>query len=478
MKTCKYHPLQAASYLCPNCQSYTCRTCVDDSQGEPGCFTCRGELESQGAAYTAVPFWRRLSEAFRYPLNGNAVAAIGISMVLNLMGLLVPWLLIFSSAVLTKYCFCCLENTAHGKMQAPDVTEAYTGGLRLLFQLFVIMLVAIGAVFLAARFIGFGMAITVGIFALVALPASFMVLAIEEDLRQAVNPLKLLQLMFTIGGPYLILLALLMVMLGSVEALSYLVGERFSTVGAIAQMAISNYYSVVMFHLMGYVIFQYQRELGFVAEDESQEHQQKNRDQLFQAELDVLVKEGEYEKALELCHAASKAQPKNKLIADTFFKLIIALKAQQPLQLYADSYLQLLLNLQQDFRVSAVYKMIKQQLPDYLPERAALRYQLALTLSELGDFKNAALLLKNFHRDFSGDALIIKAYSLMVQVLAHLPNTQVQQQQYRAFVERLQAKAETAPAQPFASATVNTEPAASVPMESNNPDGNSIEFSY
>ena len=71
MKYCKYHPTEAATWYCTHCDSRVCDTCTLESErGEDRyCCKCGATLESLGSAYTAEPFWERLSETFRYPLT-------------------------------------------------------------------------------------------------------------------------------------------------------------------------------------------------------------------------------------------------------------------------------------------------------------------------------------------------------------------------------------------------------------------------
>lgn len=78
MDYCKYHPLDGATYACRACNSHQCDKCVDDEHNAAHCFVCGAVLESLGSANTVEPFWRRLKEAFKYPVNTNSMSLIVI----------------------------------------------------------------------------------------------------------------------------------------------------------------------------------------------------------------------------------------------------------------------------------------------------------------------------------------------------------------------------------------------------------------
>ena len=136
--------------------------------------------------------------------------------------------------IITKYSFECLETTAHGKTTAPDISKAYGGSL-LFVKLLAVLLAASIAVYYSAIYLGVGLALAVGMFALLAVPACVMVLAIDDDLSEAINPLKLLQVIASIGLPYGILLLIIMIMSSSVELINYMIGNDFSVLNLFLQ---------------------------------------------------------------------------------------------------------------------------------------------------------------------------------------------------------------------------------------------------
>lgn len=446
---CQFHPLAPASYFCHQCERFSCQICSNEGKETEHkavqCFSCQQPLESQGAAFTATPFWRRLESAFKYPLHKNSLIAISISIALSFLAFLMPLLIIVSTAFILKYCFTCLEKTAEGDMQAIDFTSAYSGGLRLMGQLLLLIIFAIASVLLSAHFIGPVIASVLGIFMLMAIPASIMLLAIEDDLAVAINPLSQLKLMTSIGPAYLFLQLILIIMMSSTEAVLFFIDESFLTTRLILSSIASSYYLIVMFHIMGYVIFQYQRELGFVADEDNHQKKYRNDEQLAQAKISVLVKNGDYEQALKCFEETIKQHANNYKLADDYFKLLVALPDKQALFSYVDKYLIKLFQQEEDFKIRNVLKQTLIKYPDYTPQNGEIRIQSAELLESIGDAKLAATMLKDFHKDVQHKPSIVSAYQLMAKVLAHFPGTEKQQASYLKFASNTQAEIPKAP---------------------------------
>jgi hypothetical protein len=127
------------------------------------------------------------------------------------------------------------------------------------------------------------------------------------------NPLGTVRLMATIGLAYGLLLALIMIMMGSVGVINEFIGTDFSMATNILQSIVSNYYMIVVFHLMGYMIFQYQDKLGFSATESDGEAAElrPERDRLA-ALIDVNIKEGNYEEVLAQLITAIKDFPNDR----------------------------------------------------------------------------------------------------------------------------------------------------------------------
>ncbi|MBB6521733.1 hypothetical protein [Pseudoteredinibacter isoporae] len=443
MSYCRYHPSEPATFYCEQCHYHACRSCTNDSdsfdENSAQCFLCKSPMVSLGSAHTAEPFWRRIGKAFQYALGKESITALIITAVISLIGLYVPFVSLIALAFLYKYCFFCLEQTAHGNMTAPDISKATSGGLQILLQIVGLLVLSIGSTIVLAHFAGATIAILWMIFITAALPAAFMILAINKDFSQAINPGRQLELMGAIGPAYFILLILLFMMMSSVGVIHWMIGEQFSTIGQLSSTLISNYYSVVMFHLMGYVVFQYQDKLGIVAHEQDDKKNQRSDQQRLNAKLGMLLKDGDYQGASHLMQAQLARTPKDRELADRLLNLLLETKDLKALAKFTEDYFAQLFATEQHYKIGSRFQQIKTLIPDYRPQKMNLRLQLAEHLYEMGDHKQAALLLKNFHKDSQDKRLIVEAYQVMVQCLENLPNGKEQSRPYQQYVDKLSA---------------------------------------
>ncbi|CAH0992627.1 hypothetical protein SIN8267_02760 [Sinobacterium norvegicum] len=439
MSHCKYHPLTKAQFTCPHCDIDSCQQCSHESS-ELGsdsvcCFICKQPLHSLLGSEEMPPFWRQLNNAFRYPLNQHSIAVIVLSSLLSLSLYFMPLLAIFSLIIITKYSFECLEATAHGKQQAPDINRAYGGNI-LFIKLLAVILVAIFAVYYSAIYLGFGLALAVGIFALLALPACAMVLAIDDDLSEAINPLKLLQVIASIGLPYGLLLLIIMIMSSSVELINYMIGNDFSVINLLLQSMVSNYYLIVIFHLFGLVVFQYQEALGFYTEQPLKQTAKRLPANITLAEIEVLVKQGLYQQALTRFQKATSSNPQHYELVEGYFRLLIALEEKQRLGQFSDSYIQLLLDHGRQYQVGSALAQIQAIIPEYRPNKPQLRIEIAQLLYDKGAFKDAVFQLNGFHQEYKNSPLIAQAYTLMAKNLLQIPSMKSQASKYIQFANK------------------------------------------
>ena len=108
------------------------------------------------------------------------------------------------------------------------------------------------------------LAVVTILFLMFALPASTMSLAINGSIGDALNPVTLATVMKRIGWPYLILYVFLLLVSAGSSATQLFLGT-VAPVWLIVQLItfVSAYFTVIMFNMMGYVVYQYHEDLGF-----------------------------------------------------------------------------------------------------------------------------------------------------------------------------------------------------------------------
>lgn len=432
MNYCQYHPIKPATHLCPRCEIYSCDTCTDDTHGlgqTAKCFHCSKTLDSLGASQTAMPFWRRLNESFRYPVNNEALILMIGSAVMSSATSFIPFGFIIAlliSGVVLKYSFCCLQNSAQGIFQAPKISQAYQGSLLLLFQLFFLFSFVIGCMILSYFFLGSLLTILLSIILVGALPAMVINFALTDNVFSALNPASNYQLIRAIGLPYLLLLGFMMVMFSSVNIITELLSSLTPLAGSIGMNITSNYYTIVIFHIMGYMIFQYQNEIGYSARDDDDQKKPRSAYNRERARIDIQIKEGNYEKVLQLFIDLLKQHQKDRTLHTDFFNYLWAIKDADNLQKLANSYFDLLNKSQLLEQLYSEFRRCRTICPNYLPDDPSIIHTLAKRTFSSGDFKTTVNLLNGLHKKYINYKDIIEVYELLAQAFEQLPNMQKQ----------------------------------------------------
>lgn len=450
MDSCKYHPLTPATFICHKCKINACDACVDtgNAYSDPKCFICGKEMESLGAVNYAVPFWRRLEETFRYPFNiqtGSLIIITGIltgiiSFLPGIIALIVSFII---SAALVKYSFDCLERTSRGDFTPPQLLDSLEGGRLLLLQLVVLIIIVTAAAVFAISFLGSFIGGIIAFLLFVSLPAMTISLAIEENLLEALNPVKTYSMITAIGLPYGLLLGFLMIMMGSLEVISQLFSMVEPVSARILQSCAANYYWVVAFHMMGYMIFENQKHLGFSArESDNQANANRGEHENIAANISIYIKEGMLDQAFKKFEELINKFPNNQSYQDDFFELLVKSGNKKTLTRYSTFYLRAIANGPMPEKLGIAYKRIAQVIPNYLPNSPSLRVTLAKVFFQRGEDKIAIAQLNGLHKDFPDYEYLADAYQLLADILAKQPRMQDKAKQCQQFATKLRRKKE------------------------------------
>lgn len=443
MDYCQYHPLSPATHYCSHCDIYSCDKCVNDEHGlgsAAKCFHCGRALQSLGASQTAAPFWRRLNESFRYPTNNDALLLIIGSAVLASAAVVIPFgfilILLISGAVL-KYGFCCLQDTTEGKLEAPKINEAYQGGLILILQLFFLFICVSTVISLSYFYLGAILTMLISAILISALPAMVITFALSDNIFTALNPSANYRLIQAIGLPYLLLLGFIMIMFSSIGIISELLSHFPPIITAIGEGVVSNYYMIVTFHMMGYVIFQYQDKIGFYARDDEGKYEKRSQYDRERARIGIQLKEGNYDKVTELFIAQIQQHRKDRILHADFFNYLCAIKDQVNLQKLANSYFDILSTYQLLEQLYSEFRRCRVICPNYLPDDPKITHALAERTFAGGDFRTTIQLLNGLRKAHESYIKIIDVYELLTQALEQSPNMQRQAEQCKQMAAQL-----------------------------------------
>lgn len=216
-----------------------------------------------------VPFWDRLRPILAYPLQSEALLTIGLLAALRLLGQFpgIPgWIMnLIITIALLKYAAEVLVATANGNMDAPTgySTPDEVGWNVLKVQVLLWVIAILASIALAAAGAGLLAFAPLLVVALGA-PAALISAAIDGDTWVALNPMLWFETLSRIGWPYLgASLLCLVIMISETNAQRMLLPFVPGPLAVIVHYFIAHYATVVTFHLLGYLVWQYRDRLGY-----------------------------------------------------------------------------------------------------------------------------------------------------------------------------------------------------------------------
>lgn len=392
------------------------------------CPHCSRAMRYLGAATEVVPFWNRIGAFFRYPFHTDPLMVIAICTLVplvvsgNLIGLIITLVL---ALALLKYTYAVISHTAEGHMKPPPVAVAFSGsGFDIvILQLLVFALMA-GMVAAAAMVGGPLLMFLALAFVILALPASIMVLAMEHSVMAAVNPMNLAVLISRIGAPYFLLYGyLILLTLASGAAQDFALTHFTPGVARTLAGFLNSTFTLMLFHMLGYLLFQYQEELGFASDlqDDQPAGEMQNRDRTrrFDADIDMNLKDGNYDRVQSMLKEALKQEPHNALRLGQLHRLLTARNDVQELYRYHPRLLNMLADRTDGDGIAELLNVIETIEPGFRLEEPELSVRCARCLYQRGHYKPALKLLQDFHRRFPDSDELAPAYLLVAQALAN-----------------------------------------------------------
>lgn len=368
------------------------------------------------------PFWNRLPGIIAYPAQMAALVPIVTLGLAHLAGYapLIGALVVLLVVVATyRYAFDCLRASANGEMEPPDFAWSDDSGTG--WKLIGLMVVL--GLLVTASLIWLGPKATMVLMLLLglSLPGAIIVLAMEDSLLAALNPGKWLAVIGRIGWPYLAVVGLCVVVMFSQRYAQGWVAQVLPGFVAIILMAvISNYALVVTFHLMGTLVYQYHRELGYdpVEPEVLQALRKPDPDQDILDEAAALVRDGKPEEATARLRSYVRGRGGSPAVHRQYRKLLHLADDKQGLLKHGREYLNVLMAQENDAAALQLVRDCRTVDPSFLPEEGRQVTRLAHYAARMGQAKLAVGLLAGFHKRFPKSGNIVHNY-LLVATLMH-----------------------------------------------------------
>ncbi len=445
---CHYHPGDPAKWHCGECQMHYCSRCMPDAdtrQRRGLCPQCSKAMRYLGAATEVVPFWHRVGAFFRYPFHTDPLIVIAICTLVpilapaNLIGILI-WLVL--ALALFKYTYAVINHTAEGHLKPPAVSVAFTGtGFDIVALQFLVFVLMGGLVFTAGMIGGPLLMMLALAFVVLALPASIMVLAMERSVGAAVNPMNLAMLISRIGAPYFLLYGyLILLTLASGAAQDFAMTHFPLWVSQPLAGFLNSTFTLILFHMLGYLLFQYQEELGFASDlqdgADGQDNHQRDRSARFDADIDMNLKDGNYDRVQSMLKEALKRDRDNGQRIGQLYQLLTARNDVPELYRYHPRLLTWLADHNDGDGMAALLHSLQNAEPQFRLEDPELAVRCARTLYHRGHFKLALRLLQDFHKRFPDSKQLAQAYLLVAQTLANGLNQWEKATAFLTFIQK------------------------------------------
>ncbi len=433
---CQYHPTQKAEWVCPSCEVAYCSDCVDNRVIEQYgkkkvwrfCPQCNVEAERAAFEDVVEPFWYRIPKFFVYPFHLRPLILMGVLSFLSvlfsipsLLGLLVQ---VFLWGIFLKYAFAALKNTANGNFRPPNInSKTLVEDFSIVFkQLGIFIIIGLGfykvtqmaGIIIGLAFLGF---------AILSIPAMIIVLVGTNSLIRAINPAIFAVMAWRIGWSYL-LMYFFLILLGAAPAFlgQYVTGYLPVKLHLFLFKLAENYYTIISYHLMGYVIFQYHEEIGYDVDYEEEElptkeiPKEKDESSKILNRVDMLIKEGKLDEAISLIQEEAKVGMMALGLAERFYNLL-KLKEQTPEMIkHGKVYLDLLAKANKKAKLAEIYSECISKDARFTPKPTTL-LKVASSLNESGRHKESLEAYSRFIKANPENPLVPKAYFLASNIL-------------------------------------------------------------
>lgn len=378
---------------------------------------------------TFTPFWRRVPSFFLYPMQMGSIMRIAGYSLIGGFAMLLPSIFgvvlhVILWIVFLKYAFVVMERTANGQFDEPggvhDKDQGDAGQVMRQYGLFVILGLLLGLFAFLFGKVGLGLG---SLFVNIVVPAGIMIIAVKRSLGQALNPAQILFYIKTIGSPYLALCAFLFSLLTSSQWLQVFFYEHMDSWLALPLLNFVDFYFVlIIYHMMGYAIYQYHEELGVFAAVSFEEAQArlapgKAADPVL-SRLGALIASGQQDEAITLLRGELRTRWENNDLHERYLKLLLAAGKQTEALNHAREFITKLVNEKRLFQAMDLCEQCLKLDPEFQLQDSFQVHDLA-TAARMGKRSKLALeLMRRFDRRYPDHPHIPSVYFLSAQILS------------------------------------------------------------
>jgi hypothetical protein len=385
-------------------------------------------ITNSDTAIQIPPFWTKLNDIWRYPMQSAPLLVIAIGAFLALVvaylpmfGLLRAFLDLAVIAYVYKYGAEVLLYTARGNVdEAPEYATSVQddqGWQQIYLFTGMYVLAIIAAALLPVIF-----AVPVVLVLVLGYPAASIMVAVEGSALGALNPLRWFEAMGRIGWPYLAVVLLSICFVISKFYLTDLVTFLWTPLAVLLTNAVSFYFSVMSFYLLGYLVCQYHEALGFELAPKPKElartHAHFDPEQGAIDECEALVVQGNLTEAAARFRSLINSRGATPVVHARYRKILKLIPDNAGLIEHGTNWLSVLIAQEKPAQAAALYKECLALDATFLPRMPEEFAGLAVGLSDT-DPKLAISLLQNFYKKFPKSKLAPSNLLLAAKILAN-----------------------------------------------------------
>ncbi len=359
------------------------------------------------------PFWDVIPQFFLIPLKGAGVIAL---LLFTSLATFFPHLFILIAVffLVIKYGMEILQNTAEGRLNAPELSfKVLNENYELPFKQLFLFLLPILLMTQASSFTAFIIISNIILFYLFVLPASVMTLAYTHSFFAAINPFTLISLIGRIGWSYGILYVFLLFLNGGASAAYYFLVGDSPDASIFLALLFQIYFAWVMYAMMGYVLYQYHEDIGYELPEDSIE---EDKDSTVLARFHHLVETENYAAAQDELRDVVLLDPDNLDLRMKFHKIVKMAGDNKQLVMHGTGLIKRLLEKRKLVDAVNVYLDCVKVDPEFRPESDVHYLPLAEEMRRMRLYKQAIKLSNGFHQRYPKSKQIPYLYLLVTKI--------------------------------------------------------------
>jgi len=339
------------------------------------------------------------------------------------IGLAIHLLLLFP---LTEYLFELMEKTANGeKLNSKAKLFLWSKNkgtlVKMLFTYGFISVLIVKTTSIFGAAIGYPIAA----FFLLGMPASLIILMMEKNIFSMINPVKIGYIIRLFGGAYLLLyLVAIFGVIVSAQFSQAAVANSDNMLAGFIAHAFSVYLVIVLFSMLGYLVFQHHHELNYsVGSSNLQSLRQSLTNPMI--EIEIFLQEGRFEDAQKLLLNKINDNPMDHKANEKLILLYGVQGNYNHMEKIANLYFdQLVKNGKQNHAAEFYFKLSAKGL-ECFPESTVLAISIAQRMNNSRQYRAALSLLEHYSCEPCADQTWDKVALVKASLLAEFSNDNI-----------------------------------------------------